>query len=69
MKRFPTAESVIAAVNETIAKYHEVVTDKDFSDEFKQIVRKNAVAHIKSLGFSEGDAQRWLSTDPKRKRP
>lgn len=61
-------EQMMAAIETVIQKYHEVLVSTDCTDQFKVLTHDVAVAHIKALGFTSADAERWLKPGNKRVR-
>ena len=57
-------ESCLAALNDIIARYR---SGRARDGTKLPLTRAEAIERIKALGFTEGDATRWL--DPKPQRP
>lgn len=66
--RIIAAEEMIDAIDTVIKKYHEVLLSEDCTDQFKELVHLTAIEHIKALGFTGADAERWLKPGNKRVR-
>lgn len=66
--RIVPVEAMIDAIDNVIKKYHEVLLSEDCTDQFKELVHVTAIEHIKALGFTGADAERWLKPGNKRGR-
>lgn len=65
VKTLPTFEGVFLSLNTIVDAYFNTVFSTNASQPH---LHEKAVTEIKALGFSEGDAVRWLSKKPTYKR-
>lgn len=54
-------ESLMEELDEIVSSWRKIASDKEYSDENKATVREKLIAQIRNLGFSLGDAERWLA--------